>query len=59
MSQCIEILNDETAVVMQVLNEVYKIAKVIGSGINATHLFPLVEDLLESEEEKIRKKVNY
>lgn len=45
-----EIINDETAVVLQVLQEVYKIAKVIGGGNNATQLFPLVEDLLESEE---------
>lgn len=31
---------------MQVLDEVYKIAKVLGGGMNATHLFPLIEDLL-------------
>lgn len=41
-----EIINDETAVVLQVLEEVYKIAKVIGGGNNAAQLFLLVEDLL-------------
>jgi hypothetical protein len=38
---------------------VFKLAKILGGGISATHLFPLVEDLLESEEEKIRKKVPF
>lgn len=38
----IEILNDETQVVIQVLNEVYKIAKVLGGGNNAAQLFPLI-----------------
>ena len=42
---------------MKLLDEVYKIAKILGGGNNCICLFPLLEDLIESEEEKIRKKV--
>jgi hypothetical protein len=53
-----EIANDDSSnVIMAMLDAVGSLGEVMGGGLEYTHLFPLLEELMQNEEEKVRKKV--
>jgi len=53
----LEVIYDEPQVVLELINNIETLGEVIGGGVAYTFLFPILEDALEYEEERVRKLV--
>ena len=51
-------VDEDSKVIITMLDHLQELGEVMGGGIEYTHLFPLLEEVMQNEEEKIRDKVS-